>query len=64
MHLKQQNNWLINKIWTAENFQKEAGSGSLYPFIMYWVTKNSAFWLAVLHMHCRLKEHETLFFLN
>ncbi len=29
MHLKQQNNLLINKIWTTENFPQEATSSSL-----------------------------------
>ncbi len=28
IHLKQQNNLLINKIWTTENCQQEATSGS------------------------------------
>ncbi len=28
MHLKQQNNLLIGKIWTTENFPQEASSGS------------------------------------
>ncbi len=29
MHLKQHNNLLINQIWTTENFQQVAHSGSL-----------------------------------
>ncbi len=35
MHLKQQNNLLIDKIWTTESFPQEASSGSLsfYPVL-------------------------------
>ncbi len=59
LHLKQQNNFLINKIWTTENFQQEASSGSLsfHPVLGnkksdYQVKgqSNSAFWFAIVHM--------------
>ncbi len=71
MHLKQQNNLLINKIRTTENFPQEASSGSLsfHPVLdnkksdyKKKCQSNFAFWLAVLYMHCGLKEHETQFF--
>ncbi len=71
MHLKQQNNLLINQIWTMENVQQEASSGSLsfHPLLgnkkgVYkgMCQSNSTFWFAVVHVHCGLKEHETQFF--
>ncbi len=67
MHLKQQNNLLINYIWTTENFSQEASSGSLsfHPVFMVLGNKKSdykekcqsnfAFWFAVVHVHFGLK---------
>ncbi len=56
MHSKQQNNLSINTIWTMENFQQEASSGSLsssHPVLgnkksVYQekCQSNFAFWLA------------------
>ncbi len=39
MHLKQQNNLLINKNLNDKTFTKRQVLVP-YPFIMYWVTKN------------------------
>ncbi len=64
MHLKQQNNLLINKIWTTENFPLEASSGSLsfHPVLGNKKSdyeekslSNFAFWFAVVHMYFGLK---------
>ncbi len=64
MHLKQQNNLSINKIWTTENFPQEASSGSLsfHPVLgnkksdyKEKCQSNFAFWFALVHMH--LGEH-------
>ncbi len=70
MHLKQQNNLLINKIWTTETFQQETSSGSQSFHSVLGNKKsdyqekcqsNSAFWFFVVHMLCGPKEHETQF---
>ncbi len=64
MHLKQQNNLLIDKIWTTENFPQEASSGSLsfHPVLgnnkSDYIEKcqsNFVFWFAVVHVHFGLK---------
>ncbi len=66
MHLKQQNILLINKIWTTENFQQEASSGSQSFHPVFGNTKsdyqerdqsNYAFWFTIVH----LKEHKIQF---
>ncbi len=58
MHLKQQHNLLINKIWTTENFRQEASFDSLsyYPVLgnKKVITKKSA--NQILHsdwLYCR-----------
>ncbi len=69
MYLKQQNNLLIDKIWTTENFPQKQVLVP-YPFILYWVTKkvitkNSAsqilhsYSLFTAHAMWAVKEHET-----
>ncbi len=74
MHLKEQNNLLINKIWTTENFTK-ASSGSLSFHPVFGNKKsdykekgqsNFAFWFAVVHVHCGLKvntKHNLFYFI-
>ncbi len=71
MHLKQQDNLLINQIWTTENFPQEAISGSLsfHPVLgsqksdykEKWCQSNFTFWLVVLCMYT-VVEHEAQFF--